>query len=85
MSGRREVIKAEITDVVTDLLNDDRKEDEELPRGAIEEAVEAGELTVADMVEWFAQALRDALEDEEPQEGVTVAWDPKQDRTGGLP
>jgi hypothetical protein len=35
-----------------------RKEDEDLPRGAIEEAVEAGEITVDEMIEEFATELR---------------------------
>jgi len=57
MKTRREWIENTVKDLVADLLYYDRKEDEDLPRGAIEEAVSAGEITKAEIVELFSQQL----------------------------
>lgn len=54
---RRQNIEDTLDDLVSNFLYYDRKEDEDLPRGAIEEAVEAGEITVDDMVKKFASGL----------------------------
>jgi hypothetical protein len=58
---RRDLILACIEDAVSDLLYYDRKEDEDLPSGAIEAAVEAGEITVDDMVARFRVALQEGM------------------------
>lgn len=58
---RREHIEANLDDMITDLLYYDRKEDEFLPVGAIEEAVRAGEITADEMVEMISTRLRSAL------------------------
>lgn len=58
---RREIIYTTVRDLVESLLNDGRKEDEELPRGAIEEAVQAREVTVADLCLIFNTHLWSAL------------------------
>jgi hypothetical protein len=58
---RREVIFGTIEDLVTDFLYYDRKEDEELPVGAIEEAVAAGEITAEEMTAKFAAVLGGSL------------------------
>ena len=58
MKTRAQNIKDTITDGISDLMYYRRKEDDELPRGAIEEAVEAGEITVDEMIETFATELR---------------------------
>lgn len=50
-----------IDDLVANLLYYDRKEDENLPRGAIEQAVEHGVITVDEMIEKFADGLRGNL------------------------
>jgi hypothetical protein len=50
-----------VTDLVSSFLYYDRKDDEELPWGRIEELIESGELTVQAMVERFAFALRKRL------------------------
>ena len=47
--------------VVQRFLWDDRKDDEELPRGVIEEMVESGELTVDELVEAFRKHLAAGL------------------------
>lgn len=59
--SRRHTIENVIEDAVSDLLYYDRKEDEELPRGAIEEAIAAGEITIEQMVELFSTSLRAGL------------------------
>jgi hypothetical protein len=51
-----------IDDLVASFIYYDRKEDEDLPRGDIEAAVEAGEITQEQMVQAFSAALREALE-----------------------
>lgn len=53
----REIILDTVTDLVSDFMYYDRKEDEELPHGAIEGAVERGEITVDEIVEAFRDKL----------------------------
>ncbi len=47
-----------ILDLVSNFIYYDRKEDENLPRGAIEKAVENGVITVDEMIEIFALELK---------------------------
>lgn len=61
---RREHIEASLDDMITDLFYYDRKEDEDLPVSAIEEAVKAGEITEAEIIERVAERLREALRGE---------------------
>lgn len=61
MSDRKETIQNVIADMVSDFLYYDRKEDEDLPRGAIEEAIEAGEITLREIVETFTNELNRGL------------------------
>lgn len=58
---RRDTILNIVDDLVSDFLYYDRKEDEDLPRGAIEEAVRAGEVTVDEIVEKFRATLQPHL------------------------
>lgn len=58
---RRELIKEAIEDLVLNLLDYERREDDELPRGAIEAAVRAGEITIDEMIKIFADQLREDL------------------------
>lgn len=44
-----------------DMIFDDRKEDEDLPRGAIEAAIAAGEVTLDDILIAFRTKLIEAL------------------------
>lgn len=60
-SSRREVIMLTVSDLVADFLWYDRKEDEELPRGEIEDAITAGEVTVDEVVEEFRAKLVERL------------------------
>lgn len=50
-----------ITDLVSNLLYYDRKEDEELPRGAIEEMISSKVVTVSDIVDKFRVELMKGL------------------------
>jgi len=60
---RAERILLTIDDFIGDFLYYDRKEDEDLPRGEIEAAIKAGEVTVEQIVERFDKALRQGLDD----------------------
>lgn len=50
-----------VSDMVSDLLYYNRKEDDTLPRGKIEDMVKTGELTVDDVVEMFRVHLMKGL------------------------
>lgn len=53
----RQDIKNTISDLVAGFLYYDRKEDEELPRGAIERAVNMNIISVEEMVDKFKDEL----------------------------
>lgn len=55
--SRRETILIYVDDLLSSFLYYDRKECEELPRGEIEDAVAAGEITVDEMVAKFRAGL----------------------------
>ena len=61
MSERREHILNSAIDLVGKLLYYDRMDDDELPVGAIEEVLAAGELEESDIVDAFAKELREKL------------------------
>ena len=54
----REVIFGVITDLVSDFLYYDRKEDDDLPHGSIEKAIEVGAITLDEIVEQFSTEVR---------------------------
>lgn len=54
---RERILDAIIPDLVSDFLYYDRKEDEDLPRGSIEEAIAAGELTWDEIAARFKKEL----------------------------
>lgn len=56
-----DLIANTISDLVVNFLYYDRKEDEDLPVGAIEDAVESGEVSVDGMVETFRAELTKGL------------------------
>lgn len=60
-ASRREVIFATVSDLVSEFVYYGRKEDEMLPRGAIGEAVAAGEISVDEIVAAFRSGLEEAL------------------------
>jgi len=55
------MIKQDIIDTIDDsiskFLYDDRKEDDDLPVGAIEKAIKSGEITYGEIVERFKEQL----------------------------
>jgi hypothetical protein len=57
----KQLILGTVEDMVADFLYYDRKEDEDLPRGAIEEAVAQGQITIDEIVNQFRQNLEEAL------------------------
>lgn len=57
MTTRRELILLTVQDLVTDFVSYDRKEDEELPRDQLEDAVRTGEVTVEEIVNEFRSSL----------------------------
>lgn len=61
MKTRRELILDTVDDLVARFVYYDRKEDESLPVGAIEEALANDEILVSDMIDHFAAILTKAL------------------------
>jgi hypothetical protein len=53
VSARRDTILATVRDLVGELLYYGRKEDEDLPVGAIEEAINAGEISDQELYDQF--------------------------------
>ncbi len=54
---RKTIILDTVDDLVTALLWDDREEDEDLPRGQIEDAIDTGEITLDEILIRFRTAL----------------------------
>ena len=59
--SRRDIILAATADLAGELLYYGRKEDEDLPSGAIEEAIESGEITAYEIKAQFCSSLDDGL------------------------
>lgn len=59
--ARAKCILDTASDLVGQLMYYDRKEDNELPVGSIQEAIEEGELTVDDIINEFSTELRKAV------------------------
>ncbi len=57
----KQLILITVEDVVSNFLYYDRKEDEELGRGAIEKAVKRNVITVDEIVEQFKKSLIEGL------------------------
>jgi hypothetical protein len=57
----KEIILSAITDLSSNFLYYDRKEDEDLSSEDIEDAVENGIITIDEMVEEFRRNLEDTL------------------------
>jgi hypothetical protein len=60
-TNRKVLILLTVADLVVELLDEGRCGDEELGRGDIEEAIEAGEVSVNEIVAAFRKALKEAL------------------------
>ena len=60
-AARRMIILNTIDDVVIDFVEYDRREDPELARGEIEAAIEAGEISLQEIRDRFAEQLTGRL------------------------
>ena len=58
----KQTIINNIDDIIAKFLYYDRKEDEDLPVGAIEEAIKSGDITYGEIVDRFKQQLFEGLE-----------------------
>lgn len=58
---RKQAILDHIEDLISNFMYYDRKEDDELPRGSIEEAIKADEITVDEIVAQFKKQLERSL------------------------
>ena len=56
-----DVFRATVSDLITDFLYYDRKEDDQLPRGMIEDAVKEGKITVDEIVDLFRAHIEQGL------------------------
>jgi hypothetical protein len=61
MSKYQNIINA-VDDLVSDFIYDNRKEDEDLPEGAIEKAIANGDITEYEIVDKFKHSLRAGLQ-----------------------
>jgi hypothetical protein len=59
--SRRDIILGTVSDLVANFLYYDRKGDEDLPRGQIEEAIENKEITADEIVELFKKELENNI------------------------
>lgn len=59
--NKRALILAAVEDIVADFMYYDRKEDEELPAGVIEQAVKSGEVTTDVIVAVFRDNLERSI------------------------
>lgn len=57
----RDIILGTVCDMVADFLFYDRKNDDELPEGAIEQALAEGVVTVEEIISTFEKELRDNI------------------------
>lgn len=60
--SRKQIILDSVGDLAGAFLYYDRKEDEDLPRGAIQEAIANGEITKQEIVDKFIDELGDLEE-----------------------
>ena len=57
----KQLILDTVSDLVANFMYYDRKEDEDLPREQIEEAIASGEITVEEIVAKFEKEIKDSL------------------------
>ena len=57
MKTRRRRIEGTVRDLVADLLYYDRKDDKELPRGEIDDAIAAGEISITELSTIFKEEI----------------------------
>lgn len=64
MKSAKSLILDEISDVVARFVYYDRKDDEEIPRGAIEKAISNGQITRRTIIRHFSNELDNWLADQ---------------------
>lgn len=64
MSDLRQNILDTVDDLVANFLYYDRKEDQDLPRGAIDRAIRDGVITADDIVQHFSEVLKKNLSED---------------------
>lgn len=57
----KKLVLTTVEDLVSNFLYYDRKDDEELPRGSIEELIAQGEITVDEIVDRFRSELEKGI------------------------
>lgn len=55
------IVKSTVEALVASFVYYDRKEDEDLPEGELQQLIKSGELTVQDIAILFTTTLRDSL------------------------
>jgi len=63
MTDTKQLIFMTIDDLITDFLYYDRKEDQDLPRDAIEDAIKEGVITKQQIIDRFKSSILNGLED----------------------
>lgn len=63
MKEIKELILINVRDLVTNFLYYDRKEDEELEYGEIEKAIKEGTITFEEIVNAFAENLKEQIDE----------------------
>lgn len=61
MSTKNLIIIQTVEDLVVDFLYYNRKEDDELPVGVIEEAIKCGDISCADIIDVFSKKLINSI------------------------
>ena len=61
MNDIKQEIENTVDNLVADFLYYNRKEDPDLPRGAIEQAIKDGVVTSDQIVKWFEKSLKEGL------------------------
>lgn len=58
---RKNLILATVTDLVSEFLYYGRREDEDLPRGEIEDALSKGEISEKEIINKFSEELKKGI------------------------
>lgn len=61
MENKKKIILANVEDLVSDLLYYDRKESENLKVGEIQEQIDAGNITVEEIIDCFKTHLTNGI------------------------
>ena len=62
MGDKKKIIKTRVDNVMSAFFYYDRKEDDELPAGKLQEMVKSGDITVDEIVRMFETKIRNNLQ-----------------------